>query len=270
MTEAIKGTALVTGASTGIGAIYADRLAARGYDVIIVARNQERLDKVAERIQTSSGRNVTTIRADLTNKVDLARVEAVLKTDPKITMLVNNAGFGSVAKLLDADVDTMEEMIALNVTALTRLNYAAAPAFVARGSGTLINISSVVGISTETLNGVYGATKAFVLGLSHSLQNELAPKGIRVQAVLPNATATEFWDIAGFSHTKMPKSIVMSAEDLVDAALAGLDAGEVVTIPGLQDENDWKAWEFARKALSKRLGNEHPSPRYNIGANKAA
>jgi uncharacterized protein len=270
MTEANKGTALVTGASSGIGAIYADRLAARGYDLIIVARNQERLDAVAEQIKASSGRKVTTLKADLTDKADLAKIEDVLRNDPSITMLVNNAGFGSVASLLDADIDKMEEMIALNVTALTRLTYAAAPAFVARRNGTLINISSIVGIGTEMLNGVYGATKAYVLGLNHSLQKELAPQGVCVQVVLPNATATEFWDIAGYSHTNMPKSIVMSAEDLVDAALVGLDAGEIVTIPGLQDAGEWDAWEAARKTLSTRFSNAQPAPRYNLGSSNVA
>jgi len=123
----------------------------------------------------------------------------------------------------------MDEMIRLNVGALTRLTYAAAPGFVARGGGTIINIASIVAISPETLNGVYGASKAFVLAFSHSLQQELAQKGVRVQAVLPGATATEFWDIAGLPVQNLPAEIVMSAEDIVDAALAGLDQGEIVT-----------------------------------------
>jgi len=139
----------------------------------------------------------------------------------------------------------MDDMIALNVRALTRLTYAAAPKFVARGAGTIINIASVVGVSPETLNGVYGATKAYVLALSHSLQHELADKGIRVQAVLP---------------------IVMSVDDMVDAALSGLDQGELVTIPSLQDGDEWTRFEAARRALSQRFGNSAPAPRYRSGA----
>jgi uncharacterized protein len=153
-------------------------------------------------------------------------------------------------------------MIALNVTALTRLTYAAAPAFVARGTGTIINIGSVVGISPEALNGVYGATKAYVLALSHSLQHELADKGIRIQAVLPGATATELWEIAGLPYQNLPAEIVMSTEDMVDAALVGLDKGELVTIPPLQDGDEWTRFEAARRLLSQRFGSSAPAPRY--------
>ena len=180
-----KGTALVAGGSRGIGAVYADRLAQRGYDLILVGRSEASLKALAASLASASGRNISAIVADLNNKIDLAKVETKLRDDSSITMLVNNAGTGSVAPLLDSDVERMEEMIALNTIALTRLTYAAAPAFVKRGTGTIINISSIVGISPETLNGVYGATKAYVLAFSHSLQHELADKGIRVQASCP-------------------------------------------------------------------------------------
>src|SRR5438477_2783458 len=142
----------------------------------------------------------------------------------------------------------MDDIIALNITALTHLTYAAAPAFVARGAGTIINIASVVGISPETLNGVYGASKAYVIALSHSLQHELADKGIRIQAVLPGATATELWEKAGLPWQKLPPSIVMSPEDMVDAALVGLDQGALVTIPALHDGDEWTRFEAARAA----------------------
>jgi short-subunit dehydrogenase len=265
-----NGTAVITGASTGIGAVYADRLARRGYDLSLVARNRERLAALANRLVAETGRSVEILPADLTDKADLLRVEATLRDDPKITMLVNNAGIGSVAPLIKADIEKMEEMIILNITALTRLTYAAAPGFVERGRGTIINISSTVGISTETLNGVYGASKAYVLGFSHSLQHELADKGVRIQAVLPGATATEFWDIAGYAHQNMPKDIVMSPEDMVDAALAGLDQGERVTIPGLQDGEVWARFEASRRAISTMFGNAVPGPRYSVGRTKAA
>jgi short-subunit dehydrogenase len=197
-------------------------------------------------------------------------VETKLRDDQTITMLVNNAGTASVAPLLDADVQMMEDMIGLNVTALTRLTYAAAPAFVARGAGTIINIASVVGISPETLNGVYGASKAYVLAFSHSLQHELAGKGIRVQAVLPAATATELWALAGLPYQNLPASIVMSAEDMVDAALVGLDQGELVTLPSLQDGDEWTRFEAARRAISDRFGNSVPATRYGIGVRSPA
>jgi short-subunit dehydrogenase len=258
------GTALVTGASRGIGAVYADRLAKRGYDLILVARSEARLKALATRLTNETGRSVASLAADLNDKPDLARVERRLRDDQTITMLVNNAGIAAVAPLLAADVEKMDAMIALNVTALTRLTYAAAPAFVARGAGTIINIASVVGISPEALNGVYGATKAYVIAFSHSLQHELADKGVRVQAVLPGATATGLWEIVGLPYQNLPPSIVMSPEAMVDAALSGLDQNELITIPSLQDGDDWIRFEAARRAISKKFGNSVPALRYRV------
>ena len=259
-----KGTALITGASRGIGAIYADRLAKRGYDLILVARDEAALKALAGRLTSESRRSVTPLPADLNAKADLAKVETTLRKDQTITMLVNNAGIGAITPLLNSEIEKMEEMITLNITALTRLTYAAAPAFVARGAGTIINIASIVGISPETLNGVYGASKAFVIALSHSLQHELADKGIRIQVVVPGATATEFWEIAGNPWQKLPPSIVMPPEEMVDAALVGLDQGELVSIPSLHEEDEWARFEAARRAISQRFGNSVPAPRYGI------
>ncbi len=256
------GTALITGASTGIGAVYADRLARRGYDLILVARNKERLQTLASRLSAETGSAVEIIAADLNDKADLARVEKVLRTDSSITLLVNNAGVGAAAPLLDSDIDKMESMISLNVNALTRLTYAAVPGFVARGAGTIINIASIVAIAPEILNGVYGGSKAYVLALTQSLHHELASKGLRVQAVLPGATATEFWDVAGMPVENLPKEIVMKATDMVDASLAGLDLGEVVTIPALPEGAEWDAYEAARRAMSSKLSHALPAKRY--------
>lgn len=265
-----RGTALITGASSGIGAVYADRLARRGFDLVLVARNAERLRALASRLAQSTGRRVETLAADLSAPQDLERVEATLRTRDDITMLVNNAGVGATAPLLSSDIKKMEDMINLNVVALTRVAYAAAPGFARRGAGTIINIASIVAISPETLNGVYGGSKAYVLAFSQSLEHELSEKGVRVQAVLPGATATEFWDIAGLPVEHLPKQIVMSADDMVDAALAGLDQGERVTIPALPDQAEWDAYEAARRAMSGRLSNAVPAPRYGIERLRAA
>lgn len=265
MTSTPKGTALVTGASAGIGAIYADRLAKRGYDLILVARNGQRLEDLAARLRTETGRSLKTVVADLAKKEDLRGVEKLLREDSSVTMLVNNAGVGSVASILKADVDAMENMIDLNITALTRLTYAIVPAFVEKKAGTIINISSVVGIAAELLNGVYNASKAYVLAFGHKLQKELADTGVRVQTVLPAATATEFWDVAGYGAQKESAS-TMSGPDLVDAALAGLDQGELVTIPTLQDSADWDNWEAARRALTPKFSNAKPAPRYKLSS----
>ncbi|MET4482110.1 SDR family oxidoreductase [Bradyrhizobium sp. F1.13.3] len=263
-TTETKGIALITGASSGIGAVYADRLAKRGRDLILVARNMDRLSSLARRLTSDTGRNVETVQADLTSPADLRRVEDILRNNAGISLLVNNAGFGATKPLLASDVDQMEEMIRLNVTAPTRLTYAVVPGFVSRGRGTIINISSIVAIAPERLNGVYGGTKAFVLALNHSLVHELADKGIRAQAVLPGATATEFWDIAGKPVHQLPAEIVMSADDMVDAALAGLDLGETVTIPSLPDQTEWDRYEMARRTMNCKLSSAIPAPRYHV------
>src|SRR5215813_508834 len=263
-TTKTRGTALVTGASSGIGAVYADRLARRGYDLVLVARNKERLASLARRIVRDTGRAVETVAADLTDPADVRRVEDILRTNAGISLLVNNAGVGAAAPLLASDVDKMEDMIRLNVTALTRLTYAAVPGFVERRNGTIINIASIVAISHESLNGVYSGSKAFVLALTNSLNNELADKGVRVQAVLPGATATEFWDIAGKPVHQLPPQWVMSADDMVDASLAGLDLGEIVTIPALTNNAEWESYDAARRAMSGRLSSTIPAPRYNL------
>ena len=157
-------------------------------------------------------------------------------------------------------------MIKVNVTALTRLVYAAAPSFAARDNGTIINMASALGIAPEILNGVYGATKAFVIALTFSLQKEFADKNIRIQAVLPGAVETPFWDASGGSLDRLPTDIVMKPEDTVDAALAGLDMGELITLPSVPDENDWNAYEAARQKLMPNLSRSIPASRYHVPA----
>ena len=173
-----KGTAVITGASSGIGAIYADQLASWGYDLILVARNRERLSAVAKRVSEDTGRSAEIIVADLGNRADLVHVEDRLRTDASITLLVNNAGVGVPTPFLAADIDKIDQMIELNVTALVRLTYAVMPAFVERAKGSLINISSALGIAPELLNGVYGGTKAFVLAFGLSLHKEFSADAV--------------------------------------------------------------------------------------------
>jgi uncharacterized protein len=260
------GTALITGASSGIGAVYAVKLAERGYDLILVARDRHKLEAVATHIASSTGRSVRFLPSDLTEWYDIACIEELLRSDSSITMLVNNAGFGSTASILDAEVGRMQSLISLNVTALTRLTYAAVPQFVSRGHGTVINISSIVAISPEILNGVYGGTKAFVLAFTQSLHHELQAKGIRVQAVLPPGTRTQFFSVAGTpieAMTEERQNRLMSPEDLVDAALSGLDQGEVITIPSLPDKAEWDAYEMARQQMIPHLLRSKPADRYS-------
>lgn len=258
------GTALITGASNGIGATYADRLARRGYDLILVARNRERLDALARRITNETQRSVEVLDADLTNPTDVERVANKLRSDASITMLVNNAGAAALTPLVNSNVTQLESMIDLNVTAVTKLTAAVTPGFIARGAGAIINISSITGIAPERLNGVYGGTKAFVLAFSQSLRHELSDKGIRVQVVLPGAIATDLWTTGGMTYQQLPKEIVMSVDDLVDAALAGFDAGEFATVPSLPDVADWNAFESARLALMPNLSRSKPAARYGF------
>jgi short-subunit dehydrogenase len=270
VTNVNPGTALVTGASSGIGAVYADRLAKRGYDLILVARSEEKLSALSRHIAATTGRTVRIVVADLTRNADLDRVEAVIAETPGLTLLVNNAGVGATAPLLQADIAKMTDLIALNVTAPTRLAYQAVPAFVARGQGAVINIASIVAVAPELLNGVYGGSKAFVLALSQSMHHELADKGIKVQAVLPGATATDFWPVAGSAVENLPKDWVMSAEDMVDASLAGFDAGEMVTIPSVETTALVDGLEAARRALFPELSKSVPASRYGVKAGVAA
>jgi len=264
MKEQTKGLAVITGASSGIGAVYADRLAQRGYDLLLVARSGQRLSDLANKLR-ETGRNVEILAADLTVSSDLARLEQVLREDSRITMLVNNAGVGSTTPLLNADVADMSRMIALNVEGLTRLTYAAVPAFVKRGSGTIINIASIVAIAPELLNGVYGGTKAYVLAFSQSLRHELANTGVKVQVVLPGATATNFWNVAGTPVDHLPQEMVMSTESMEDAALAGFDQDEFATIPSLPDASQWDSFESMRQTMIPNLSLTEPAARYRYG-----
>ena len=264
MNKQTMGLAVITGASSGIGAVYADRLAHRGYDLLLVARDQKRMAELASNLTRETGRDIDILAADLTNSGDLARLEKILREDARVTLLVNNAGLGATAALLKSEIADMQRIIALNVEALTRLTYASVPAFVSRGTGTIINIASIVAISPETLNGVYGGTKAFVVAFSQSLRQELAHTGVKVQVVLPGATATDFWRKAGKPVEELPHEIVMSAEDMVDAALVGLDQGEFVTIPALPDAGQWQTYEDARQAMLPNLFRAEPAARYSI------
>jgi uncharacterized protein len=257
-----QGTALITGASSGIGAVYADRLARRGHDLILVARGRQKLDALALRLSEETGRSIEVLTADLQNKADLARVEQVLRTNGGITVLVNNAGIGMSGDLASADADRLESMIQLNVLAPSLLARAAIPGFVARGKGTLITISSVLALAPERFNGAYSGTKAYLLNLSLRLQEEVASKGVRVQVVLPGATRTEIWEKAGTDIATLPPSMVMDVDDMVDAALTGLDRGETVTIPSLPEIAQWEAYEAARQRMLPNLSLSSPAARY--------
>ncbi|MCW2241258.1 SDR family NAD(P)-dependent oxidoreductase [Azospirillum canadense] len=263
MTSVTKPTVLITGASSGIGAVYADRFARRGHDLVLVARDTARLDALAERLRREAKVGVDTIRADLTDPADLASVEARLREDERIGVLVNNAGAALKGNFLDQSLEDISALIALNATALTRLARVAAPRFAATGTGAIINVASVVGFAPEIGLTVYGATKAFVLFLSQGLHLELGPRGVYVQAVLPSATRTEIWERSGRDVDALPA--VMDTGELVDAALAGYDRRETVTIPPLHDADQWEAYDAARRAMVPNVMQVHAASRYRNG-----
>jgi uncharacterized protein len=264
MSASTLGTALVTGASSGIGATYADRLAKRGYDLLLVARDTTRLNALAEKLSAEQGIKVDVLPADLTRREDVRKVEQRLRDDKSISLLVNNAGIGPKGTLLEDNIDYLETMIELNVVAANRLAVAAAQVFAERGKGALINIASVVAFIPERFNGTYSATKAFVLNLTHALHAEAGPKGVKVQAVLPGLTRTEIFERAGGSFDRFPPSMVMDVTDMVDAALAGFDQGEVITIPSLPEIADLNAYTAARHALGPNLSHDRPADRYGL------
>lgn len=264
MSRSSLGTALVTGASSGIGATYADRLAKRGYDLLLVARDASRLHALAEKLTAERGIKAEVLPADLTEREDVRNVEQRLRQDEDITLLVNNAGIGPKGTLLDDDIDYLETMIELNVVAVNRLGIAAAQTFAKRGKGAIINIASVVALIAERFNGTYSATKAFVLNLTQAINAEAGPKGVKVQAVLPGLTRTEIFDRVGSSFDRFPPTMIMDVTDMVDAALAGFDQGELITIPSLPDNADWNAFTAARSALVPNLSHDHPAARYGV------
>lgn len=256
------GTALITGASEGIGAVYADRLARRGYDLVLVARNGDKLRALATKLAEATGRNIEVLPADLTDPTHLGRVEARLRAEPPIDLLVNNAGSSTVSAFADLASEQVSTILDLNVTALTRLAWAATGAMAARGAGTVINIGSVVSLALLPNAALYSATKGFVLTLTQALDAELASKGLRFQAVLPGATRTDIWAKSGLPVEHLPQEIVMETDAMVDAALAGFDQGELVTIPALVDPNEWHRLDGARVALNGKLSSAQPAPRY--------
>ncbi|HZV17926.1 MAG TPA: SDR family oxidoreductase [Sphingobium sp.] len=260
------GTAIVTGASSGIGAVFAERLARRGYDLILVARNGARLEALAAGLRAETGRAVEPLVADLSQGADVARVERRIRDDAAVRVLINNAGMLLEGETLDQTPEAIEGLVALNITAVSRLAIAAGRSFAARGGGKIVNLSSILGLAHEISEGVYSASKAYVLSLSRHLAGELRDKGVQVQAVLPGATRTEIWERSGRDVGAMPPELVMDAADLVDAALVGLDRGEEVTIPPLADEQLWQAYETARAAMVPVLSRRDVAPRYRAAA----
>lgn len=255
-----KPLALITGASTGIGATYADRLAKRGYDLILVARDAVKLEQLASKLSDEAGVSVRAFPADLTDSASLASLERLIRDTPQISLLVNNAGSILPGGFKNSDADAIDGLIRLNVTTLARLSRVALDGLKTHAEGAIVNIASVLGLAPEISDAVYSASKAFVLTFTQSLQVELADSGVYFQVVLPAATRTDIWAKGGMKIENVPG--VMEVGELVDAALVGFDNREPVTIPPLQDENQWIELNEARKALRPHFLQSHAAPRY--------
>tara|TARA_R110002020_G_scaffold15555_24_gene55329 strand:- start:13405 stop:14208 length:804 start_codon:yes stop_codon:yes gene_type:complete len=258
------GTALVTGASSGIGKAFAQELARRGNDLVIVARDADRLHAVAARLRDEHGVAVEVCRADLADAGNVARVAGRIASDPRIDRVVNCAGLWVAGPALGGEAKRYAPLMAVNVVALQELTLAAAAAFAARGRGGITNISSAVVMAPERFHAVYVAGKAYVLALTEALQTEVAGTGVRLQAVLPGFTKTELFDRAKADVSAVPDAMKMDPGLLVEAALVGFEAGETVTIPSLPDLADWDAFLAARAALGPNLSHDHPASRYHL------
>jgi short-subunit dehydrogenase len=256
MTMKKIGTAIITGASSGIGLAYAWRLAKRGYDLILVARKQPALEVIAEEIRDAHRLNVEILVADLATPEGCAATERLFGQRGEIEMLVNNAGMGAMGPVGDVDGATLLQLVNLNVVALTRLSHAALAAFRPRRHGTLINIGSIIAFRAAANAAAYSGSKAYVLNFTRSLQLENAGGDIRIQAVLPGPVRTAFFDAAGSDYSVFPEESYVSAEEVVDAALVGLDAGEEVSIPTLADSKEFKSYAALGERLRDLAGNK--------------
>jgi short-subunit dehydrogenase len=248
MSTTSRKIALVTGASSGIGAVYADRLARRGYDLVLVARRADRLHALARSLASTHAVRAQALVADLGTDEGQAAVEQFLSVTP-VDMLVNNAGIARLAPLSGAPLQDALAQITLNITALTRLAHAVLPGMKARNAGTIVNVASVLALTSLSFSAVYSGTKAFVLAFSEGLQQELAGSGVTVQVVLPASTATEIWEQSGVPLSALAPEAVMLTEHMVDAALVGLDRGESKTMPSVHDSALLAQFDAARAAL---------------------
>jgi short-subunit dehydrogenase len=227
MSAMSKPTALVTGASTGIGRVFSQRLAARGHDLVVVARNEGALKDLAEELHDSHGADVEVLPADLTLPDQLHAVEQ--RAAAGVDLLVNNAGFGTKGRFVELPIEREDEEIRLNVIALVRLTRAALPTMTVAGRGGVINVASIGAFLPGPSMAVYSATKAFVLSFTEALSEELRGTGVKVQALCPGFTETEFQGRAGVSKTKLPKILWTGVEEVVDASLRDFDRGRTVS-----------------------------------------
>jgi len=255
--------ALVTGASSGIGAAFAERLARDSYDLVLIARRLDRLNAFAERLEESYGCRAEVLAADLSQPADLRKVEGKVARDASLDMLVNNAGFANATRFSQLDVDVIDAMIGVQVVALVRLTRAALPGMIANRRGAIINVSSIAAFTVcpEPAWTVYCGTKAFVNTFTRGVQEEVRETGVKLQALCPAFVPTEIFEAGGFDSQK-PDWVWMRPEILVDASLAGLRLGEVICLPSLDDSALLQQLDELRQAICDRASTGSPAARY--------
>jgi short-subunit dehydrogenase len=232
------GTAAITGASSGIGAAFARRLAASGYDLILVARREERLTALARELEQHHLIQVEILTADLASKEDVESVERRVAQLDNLAFLINSAGFGTSGKFASSDLTKQIQMIEVHVLASVRLSRAALPAMIARQAGAIINLSSVISFVPAPGNVTYCATKTYLNVFSQVLHTELSGTGVRVQALCPGLTHTEFHDspeFAAFHSLRIPEALWMSADEVVSHSLECLRRNKVICVPGFKN-----------------------------------
>jgi short-subunit dehydrogenase len=245
--------AWVTGASAGIGAAFARRLARDHFDLALVARSRERLTALAAELEDGAEIQCDVVPADLTVGSELQKVAALIAADTGLELLVNNAGFGTAGRFAELDADREEAEIRLNVIALTHLTRAALPGLLAHGRGAVINVSSMAAFQPGPLNATYGATKAFVNSFTEALHEELRGTGVRVQALCPGFTRTEFQDRAGIDVSGLPGFAWMTPEAVADASLAALARGDLICVPGFGNRLVASASSAMPRAIVRRV-----------------
>lgn len=246
--------AIVTGASAGIGAAFAERLAREAYDLVLVARRRERLDALAEKLARTHDLRADVLAADLGSAEGVRAVEARIAAEPALELLVNNAGFGTSGAFADLDRDGEEEEVRLNVLALLRLTHAAVGAMRPRGHGSVINVSSLAGFQPAPFNATYAATKAFVNAFTQGVAEELRGSGVRLQLLCPGFTRTEFQEVAGVRTDDIPDFAWMSPEAVVEASMTGLRNGDLVVIPGVGNKVMGAVLRAMPASVVRRLG----------------
>jgi short-subunit dehydrogenase len=229
----VRALAAVTGASSGIGEAFARELAARGYDLLLVARRKRRLDKLAAELHATHGCRADVLAADLTRPTALERVEDALERSRRLALLVNDAGMADFGSFTASDREREELEIRLNVIAVVRLTHAALAGMIRRGRGAIINVSSTAGFAPCPKFATYGATKAFVNSFTEALHGELHDSEVKVQALCPGLTHTEIFERAGTDTSSLPEFLWMEAEQVVTESLDALEAGTVICVPGL-------------------------------------